>query len=60
MPESMTSVPGLVASFCKKYPYFVKHINEEIDPLPGGQLIPPMDYGKYGFKAVGGISPFFL
>ena len=50
MPKSMKSVPGLVASFYKKYPYFLRHINEEIDPLPGGQLIPPLDYGSGGSK----------
>ena len=50
MPTSMSKVDGAVESFRKKYPYFVKHINEEIDPLPGGQLIPPLDYGSSGSK----------
>ena len=46
MPALMEKVDGAVASFQKKYPYFLKHLGEKIHPLPGGVLIPPADFGK--------------
>ena len=38
MPPVMKKVAGASESFKKKYPYFLKHLGEEIHALPGGEL----------------------
>lgn len=39
-PEPATKFPNVVAAIKQKYPYFLKHIGEEVEELPDGELFP--------------------
>ena len=40
MPKAVSRVPGTTEQVRQRYPYFLKHIGEEIEPVPGGMVVP--------------------
>ena len=40
LPAPLQKNPEAAAELKQKYPYFLKHVGEEIEALPGGQVIP--------------------